>query len=395
MTHPPPPRSALQHRLARSIGLAAAAALVALPASSAWGNMAAPPPPQTVHHGAPLGEPAGALRGVFIERETLRMDLRPLRDGKPALVEAVYRVRNDGPARTLDLLFVANGLAHGATTVAVDGRPVAATPGAAALPPTWRAPGATPDPTDSATATLPYEPRAEGTLAFRVTLPVGRHEIRVRYPADATVYQRNELTPVLQLGYVLAPARDWAGFGALDVRVDVPRGWSARSSLPLRRHGATLAGTFRGVPADALALAVQKPEPSAGPWYLLWMALTGAVLALCAWLAWRLGASLGRRGKSSAWALPATAALVLAWTVASIIAYAQIPSLVQWQAGPWASEYRVRAIGYGATFFLALLIPLMLLVGIVVLQLAAFLARRRAFSMVETKRLTQGHTRSG
>jgi hypothetical protein len=356
----------------------AAIALAALPVATAWGNMAAPPPPETVHHGATAGEPAGGLRDVTIEHETLRMDLRPLAHANPAMVEAVYRVRNDGPARGLDLLFVANGLARGKTTVEIDGHAVSATPRAAGtLPASWRAPSATPDPA-GATGTLPYEPRGEGTLAFRVSLPAGRHEIRVRYPADATAYQRNELTPVWQLGYVLAPARDWAGFGTLDVRVDVPRGWAARSSVPLRREGGALTGSFRGVPADAIALAVQKPEPSAGPWYLLWFVLATALLALCAWLAWRLGMRLGRRGRSSAWALPASAGMVIAWSIAAAVAYSAVPALVEWQAGPYVGGYAVRAMSYGSTIFLLLLVPVMLISGVIVVQLAAYLGRCRA-----------------
>ncbi|HEX6746278.1 MAG TPA: hypothetical protein VF092_03105 [Longimicrobium sp.] len=354
--------------------------MLALPMGTARGNMAAPPEPRTVKHGSQLGEPAGGLRDVFIERETLHIDVRPLARGKPATIEAVYLVRNDGPARTLDLLFVANGLAAGTSAVAVDGKSVPSQPGAAGpLPASWQPPASTPDPASDSAATLPYEPRSRGALAFRVTLPAGRHEIRVRYPAEASAYSRNDLTPIWQLGYVLAPARDWAGFGTLDVRVDYPRGWTAKSSLPLRRDDGALTGTFRGVPADALALAVQKPEPATGFWYGVWMALVLAALGICAWASWRLGQALGRRGKSSAWALPATLGMVLLWTIAACISYFGVPAVVEWRAGPLPGEYALRAMRYGSWFFLALLIPLMLLLGIVILQLAAFFGRRRTF----------------
>lgn len=354
--------------------------MIGIPVATARANMAEPPPPQTVHRGSRLGEPAGGLRSVSIEHETLRMDLRPLADAKQAIVEAVYRVRNDGPARTLDLLFVSDGLARGTTSVAIDGRRVPATPGAAAaLPANWQPPAETPDPSDSA-GTLPYEPRSQGTLAFRITLPAGRHEVRVRYPAEATTYSRRELTPIWQLGYVLAPARDWAGFGTLDVRVELPRGWKARSSIPLRRSGNVLAGTFRGVPADALALSVQKPEPPAWPWYLLWAVLVAAGLALCGWAAWRLGTALGRRGKSSAWALPASVGMVLLWAIASALAYAAVPSIVEWQAGPFVNDYEIRALGYGAVFVLMMLLVVLIPLGIIILQLAAFFGRRRTIS---------------
>jgi len=211
--------STIVRRSARFLTIVIAATLLGTPVGTARANMAAPPEPQTVKHGSQLGEPAGGLRDVFIEHETLRMNLRPLAHGKPAAIEAIYRVRNDGPVRTLDLLFVANGLAPGASTVAVDGKRAAAQPGAAGtLPASWQPPSSTPDPASDSAAALPYEPRSRGALSFRITLPAGRHEIRVRYPAEASAYSRNDLTPVWQLGYVLAPARDWAGFGTLDVR---------------------------------------------------------------------------------------------------------------------------------------------------------------------------------
>jgi hypothetical protein len=340
--------------------------------------MAAPPEPDTLRTGAMVGEPMGGLRDVVIERETLRFDLRPLTAGKPVLVEAAYRVRNHGAARALDLLFVADGLARGATSVTVDGRPVASRPGVAgALPPSWRPPATTPA-FDSAGATLPYQSRREGTLSFRLQLPAGRHEIRVRYPADATAYSVNELTPVWQLGYVLAPARDWGGFGGIDVRVEAPRGWQVRTEPQLRREGDALVGAWNGLPADAISISVQKPPPTPSPWYLLWGVMTVAGLVGIGWIGWRMGASLGRKGKSGWWALPAAAALSIVWTTLSAIAYANVPSLVKWQTGPYAGEYALRSLSYGSTILLLLLVPVMLLVGLLVVQLCAVSGRRRA-----------------
>jgi len=365
-------------RLRLPFAVASALLLLAIPRAAAWANMAAPPEPHTVHAGSRLGEPAGGLRGLFIEHETLRLDLRPLAKGRPVWVEAAYRVRNDGPARDLDLLFVANGLARGATSVTVDGKAVASTPGVAgALPPTWRAPASTPA-LDSAGGTLPYAPRGEGTLAFRARLPAGRHEIRVRYPAEATAYSVNDLTPVWQLGYVLAPARDWGGFGGAEVRVEAPRGWRVRTQPALRRDGDALVGRWTGLPADALTISAQQPEPASGPWYLLWLAMTALGLILIGWLGARLGASLVRKGKSRWWALPASAGLALAWTVASAVAYSMVPSLVEWRAGPFPGEYPLRSMRYGSTIAVLLLSPLMLLAGFVVVQLCAGFARRRA-----------------
>lgn len=365
-------------RLRASATLATAALLLAVPRAAAWANMAAPPEPYTVHNGSRIGEPAGALRDVFIEHETLRFDLRPLEKGRPVWVEAAYRVRNDGPARALDLLFVANGLARGATSVTVDGRPVASTPGAAgALPPSWRAPATTPA-FDSAGATLPYEPRGEGTLAFRVRLPAGRHEIRVRYPAEASARSVNDLTPVWQLGYVLAPARDWGGFGGVEVRVQAPPRWRVATAPALRSEGGDLVGAWKDLPADALSISAQKPEPDAGSWYLLWAVATLTGLVLAGWIGAKAGAALGRKGKSAAWALPASAGLTLAWTAASAFLYASVPSLVKWQVGPYPGAYPLKSLRYGSTILLLLLIPVMLLVGLITIQTCAARGRKRA-----------------
>ena len=365
-------------RLRVSIPITAAALLLlALPRGTGWANVAAPPEPDTLRTGTVVGEPVGGLRDIFIEHETLRFDLRPLVDGEPVAVEAAYHLRNDGPGRMLDLLFVADGLARGATSVTVDGRPVASRPGVAgALPPSWRPPATTPA-FDSG-ATLPYQSRREGTLAFRVRLPAGRHELRVRYLAEATAYSINDLTPVWQLGYVLAPARDWGGFGGIEVRVEAPRGWRVETQPGLRREGDALVGSWNHLPADALSISAQRPPPRTSPWYLLWAVLTLAALVGIGWLGWRLGASLGRKGKTSWWALPAAAVLSIGWTIASAVAYAYVPSLVKWQTGPYAGEYALRTMSYGSTILLLLLIPVMLLVGLLVVQVCTVFGRRRA-----------------
>jgi hypothetical protein len=368
-------------RIRTPLAMAAVALALAAPASLAWANMAAPPPERTVHAGSPLGEPAGGLQDVFIEHETLRIDLRPLADAKPVWIEAAYRVRNDGPARSIDLLFVANGLARGRSTVTVDGKPVPATPGAAGpLPPRWRPPATTPGlaPADAPRRDpLPYRPTSEGTLSFRAPLPSGSHEIRVRYPAEATAYSVNELTPVWQLGYVLAPAREWAGFGGADVRVDLPHGWAARANDPsLRRAGDVLSATWRQVPVDALAISVQKPEPGSGKWYLLVFVLSLGVLAGLAWLARGLGRRLGARGRTSAWALPVTALLAIGWTVASAFAYGAVPDVVRREAGAYVGDYAIRAMSYGTNVLLVVVCLVMLPAGWAVLQVAAWLGRR-------------------
>lgn len=353
------------------------AVLLAVPAS-ARGNMAEPyTGPARAGHAA--GEPSGGLRQVFIERERLHIDLRPLKDDRPAQVEAVYRVRNDGPARVLDLVFVAAALAEGEHGVWVDGRPVAsARDTAGALPPSWRVPAATP--ALGSDAPLAYEVEGEGTLSFRVALAPGRHEIRVRYPATSSTWvDEDEITAAQQLAYVLAPARDWAGFGGVDVRVDVPRGWRAAAEPELRREGDALVGSWDRVPADALALTVRPRDPNPLPYWGGWLLLSALGLYLVVRAGRWFGADLGRRGKRAWLALLLGVPLSLVWSVAVTLGLAIVPEMIRKAAGPFSNS----GYGYGLIFFGVLLFPALVVVGTAAVQVAAVRARRRALAEAE------------
>ena len=364
------------HTIRRPTAVLAAALLLALPAL-VRANMAEPPEPAPIRPGDQMGEPAGGLRSVFVEHERLRIDLRPLAKGKPAQVEATYRTRNDGPARSLRLLFVADGLG-GAAEVWLDGRPVPnrrAEPGP--LPASWRAPAATPglDGED-----LGYEAKHAGALAFQIDLPPGRHEIRVRYPAEAAAYQTSKLMPVWQLGYVLAPAREWGGFERLDGRVEVPSGWEAAASPAARREGGALVGSWTGIPADALALSARAPAPSAGWRYGLWAALCAAGLGLCVRGGWALGRSLGRRRLGALVALPLSFVLSIGWTVFAMITILVVPSWMEWAAGPLANRYVTNRMSYTGWMLLLILVPVFPVIGTIAAQIGAVLGRRSAIA---------------
>lgn len=349
--------------------------LLAIIPVALWANMAEPPEPAPVRAGDVLGEPAGGLRSVFVEHERLAIDLRPLAKGRNAVVEATYRTRNDGGARTLQLLFVADGL-RGAGEVWLDGRAVPSrrvAPGP--LPASWRAPYETPA-LDS--GTLAYEARHAGALAFQIPLAAGRHEIRVRYPAQASVFQTSELMPVWQLGYVLGPAREWGGFGRLDVRVELPRGWSAAATPALRREGNALIGSWRGIPADALALSAQAPAPGAGWRYGLWAAFCALGLWPCVRGGRWAGAALGRQGHGAAWALPVTAALAVVWTLAAMLTLLAIPSWIAAAAGPFANRYVISGMSYSSGMGLILVVPFFPLIGTIAGQIGAVRGRRAA-----------------
>ena len=357
----------------RARTILAAALLLAMPAL-VRANMAEPPEPAPIRPGDQLGEPAGGLRSVFVEHERLRIDLRPLARGRPAMVEATYRTRNDGPARVLKLLFVADGLG-GAGEVWLDGRPVAnrgAEPGP--LPASWRAPATTPG--LGGGGELGYEAKHAGALAFQLQLPPGRHEIRVRYPAEAAAYRTSELMPVWQLGYVLAPARDWGGFGRLDVRVEVPRGWEAAATPALRREGGALVGSWTGIPAVALALSARAPAPSAGWRYWVWLALCALGLWLCVRAGRAVGRKLGERGRGAIWALPVSFGLSIGWTLLGMLTVLAIPPWIESAAGPLANRYVTNRMSYSALLLILLVIPIFPVVGTIAAQIGAVLGRR-------------------
>jgi hypothetical protein len=271
------------------------------------GNMA-----PTVMPGHAVGEPAGELADVHIEREQLNFDLRPLADGDAVTVEATYQVRNDGAPRQLDLVFVAAGLVDGDGGVWLDGAPVdytteRLTPSAEPPPGIpWRPPQTTPQ---LAGGTVGYSAQYEGLLRFSLELGAGAHEIRVRYPAEATAYTGASPARFWQLGYSLAPARQWASFGTLDVVVQLPPGWHFAASPELTRQGDEARGSFAGIPADAIGMTMQFPvsDPDPISWLLIGVAsVTGLALAAL------VGYLFGRAGRrpSSAWPINLLYALV-------------------------------------------------------------------------------------
>src|SRR5687767_3097746 len=60
--------------------------------------------------GSAIGEPVGPLEGLTLRSESLRLDLRPLAAGREHLVvEAEYRLTNDGAARRLPMIVATGG----------------------------------------------------------------------------------------------------------------------------------------------------------------------------------------------------------------------------------------------------------------------------------------------
>lgn len=265
--------------------------------------------------GARTTEPGG-LREVVIAHETLRFDLRTV--GR-ARVSATYALDNRGLAPvSAPLVFVA-GTAMRDVDIAFDrarlyGRTLASD---VELPAAWRAPVATPS--IDGEESIGYEADQADAVAFDLVIPPGKHELVVEYSAAVASRKRRESpTIVYQLGYVLAPARDWGGFGTLDVTVEVPAGWRVATSPRLARDGDTLRGRFPLLPGDTIGISLRAAAGTlhAVLQYLLPLlvlfVVVGGVFALRA-----IGRARGRaEDLRKVWPVSLPAALLWAFAIA-------------------------------------------------------------------------------
>lgn len=225
--------------------------LSALP-GSATANVGAP-----TRGGQRAGEPTGIV-DVAITRKELVIDLRKLPDDGPVTVAATYQLENRAGARRLDLVFASGADELVDLRISFDDRPLATRLlDGAILPASWQAPTETPLP-GGGTLGFTLE-RANGTAGFQLDVPPGRHELAISYAARAMTHHARHPVLLHQFGYVLSPARTWAGFGGLDVTVHTPPGWIAAITPAMPRTGDALHATFTNIPADAIALTVHAP----------------------------------------------------------------------------------------------------------------------------------------
>lgn len=348
-------------------------------ASTARANMALREPES--RPGARVAEPdGGGLKSIHILRETLLIDLRPLRAGRPALVEATYRVRNDGEARDVELVFVAAGLAPRGEAggwawrrgrwvreasaeaapesgVWLDGRPVPASESSGEVfPKAWETPPETPGFAERGIKALPYKAEGEGdAINFRLPLAAGEHTVRVRYEARPSAHSDVQSDAVYwQLGYVLSPAREWASFGGLDAKVLVPEGWRAAASPEMRREGDALVASWDALPADSLAVTAQtdgRPVYNSGSFWMSLIILGALFGVFAGYAGWKVGRRLGAQGRTGGWALvysPALALLfcLLASLVATLISAPTAPDQIAFN--------RIGGYDFLVTFFLLL-----------------------------------------
>jgi hypothetical protein len=339
------------------------------------------------------------VEGVAITRETLAIDLRPLATNGLAQVEAVYHLQNQGPEKKLDLLFASGSASVADFQVWLGSQPVPSVPANdTELPPSWKAPSGTPGfPGDGELDYLRHGSRRVTPVAFTVTIPPGRHDLRVRYAAEAATHLDGYPTVYRQFAYVLAPAKSWAGFGGLDVTIHLPANWRAACTPALAREGDTLTGSFADLPTDAIALTLQAPEGWA------YRPLAGASLGLLglagfggAVVCWKGGRASGRHAAISAeahsgWlsrhAWPKSVGLGAAWGLAVLGTGLFATFGPDWVLPTGqASHY-----GYGQAFAMIGVVLLSILavpVGFGIAQLTAVVVRRREMDKAEKEKGT-------
>jgi hypothetical protein len=305
--------------------------------------------------GDQAGEPAPALAAMHIVHEDLSIDMRPVETPRePARIRARYRVRNDGPTQTVDLLFLAPGLRAG--QVRHRGKRIAARVDERAQ--------------TSRTPNHSVAVQDTDALSFAVTFVPGEQDIEVTYQAAPDLLPIDGIDS-FSVDYLLAPARRWASFGSLSLDIHVPPDWQildlpsalapsaedggyqARfaglsellAGAPLRHHRVSESyhWDLRELPADTLRVHVVPAR-----WPYLWLgalAVLTHLLALAApVLAWLRLRRSARRGA------PTTLGLRLLSFALSAVAVAGLPLLSVWLEGTW---YPHRAmLSYGPIFAL-------------------------------------------
>jgi hypothetical protein len=201
------------------------------------------------------------LTNVVVAHEALTIDLRPLDQGAPAQVEAVYRLDNAGAARPLELWLAWY-------CPAMPGRPpvqgwLGNEPLEAVPTQVFRLPAIFLQDLELNIGSL-SSARYINYYLIKVTLPPRQHTLKLRYEVET---KKTDAQPTVQrtLKYLLAPFLTRTKFGGLELTVRLPEKWKAESSDLLSREGDELHAHFAGVAGNRLiVLNVQAPGPKYG-----------------------------------------------------------------------------------------------------------------------------------
>ncbi len=332
-----------------------AAAVLSNAGALAWANMASPE-----YAGDFLGEPLGNVATLDILHEDLRFDLRPLAEQQPADVSAIYQVQNTGVETTVELLFMAPGLAagqvllDGADAIAADvvDNPV--------IPENWQ---------------VPQTITPISGLQFTIPLASGEHTISVQYTAQPGS-DGWDLYRKYTLDYLLSPAAQWRSFGTLAVDVYAPRGWETDFSLaiPPAATGHWQA-EFTGLPADSMTLLTYPTVP-------LYRALLRKLCTVGSWLVasagiWWISCRIGHSSKQNQWQQGWLVLTVLLGIPLGIVCFWTVIGL-----GSWGSETLLDSRHLGEAYLyqrniLYLLMGLLAAVVAPVASLTGFVRGRR------------------
>lgn len=202
---------------------------------------------------------------ILSQKLTIELRLPPRHDWllhAQAQVQAVYHLENrSGEKQQLDVAFLGWGLGSRSVDwqvrLAGESLPVREDPSTSVLFPGLTSSPRGLDPFTGQT----YQPRHAAVdwpraMFFPVVLEPGQQaDLEVSYVAPCGFDSERYVNPVFQYSYLLSPARHWADFGSLEVRVRVPRGVRAASNLPLAFRQGEYVGTFGDLPADELTVA--------------------------------------------------------------------------------------------------------------------------------------------
>jgi len=209
--------------------------------------------------GSLVGEPR-VVTAVTIVREDLELDLRALSKSDTAQVSATYYLENPGDPEKIKLAFAFGSERHQDCKISLDGKQIETIEANSSFEVSkhWFPPETTPllrglnDP-------LRYGAwRSVAPTFFEAEIPSGESILQVRYNESVkVVFDRPAM--YRQMAYILSPAKSWAGFGNLKIRVALPDDWEVATNLDMQREGDLLSGDYRGIPADALAITLRPP----------------------------------------------------------------------------------------------------------------------------------------
>jgi hypothetical protein len=309
---------------------------------------------QRVFEGTRTAEPAG-LREIAIEREELTFDLRPLADRGLPQVAATYHLDNrSGTTVKAPLVFVTGvrsvdgfRVIFDGAQLGTDGLPMPLTSEQnAALPAAWRPPETTPG--LDGDGPVDYAVEDSTSLAFSLEIPPGRHRLAVSYLADPQMSRsENGGTLLWQLGYVLAPARDWGGFGGLELSIQVPEGWRAAVSPDVPRTGDVFRARFATLPGETIGITLQAPTGLLHDVLQVVLPLLVVVVFVGGMIVlYKVGRSRGRRVDKLSPIWPTALAGTLVWA----LAIAFVGGLAVTRAEVALPEGQSAMYGYGGMF---------------------------------------------